>query len=117
MVSRITLNLKKQASRDIMVPRSDGWTPSSRTRQAMRTGLGSAGSPWTHSLTTILASTMPRRNSAGFRSDPASYPARVVRLNTIYSASVAMTPVTASFVSEEAPIFHRPGVEQDVEAM
>ena len=114
-MSRITLNLRKQALEGTIFVESGEWSP--RTMRAgswprRMVGIESRLDTWT------VASTMPRRNSITFRCEPASYPEHG-RLSTIHSINLtpeAMTPVAASPVSEE-PRSKPPWVEEDLEAM
>ncbi|KAF8558281.1 hypothetical protein OG21DRAFT_1227820 [Imleria badia] len=115
MVSRITLNLRKQALEDVFLMNSNDWTPHSLPRTTSARGeSGSARRAGIRARANTAPSTAPRRNSITFRREIVSYPERV-RLSTIYSinlrSEVTMTP------PEEALRFKRPGVEEDVEAM
>ncbi|KAI9573495.1 hypothetical protein HD554DRAFT_2056457 [Boletus coccyginus] len=105
MMSRITLNLKKQAlAEDIILVgsgESASWKPP-------------IWRAWTHSRANTLESTM---RSITFRSEPASY-FEHVRLSTIYP--ISMTPEATRTPTVASPVgarLKRPRVEEDVEAM
>ena len=116
MMSRITLNLRKEALEDTIFVESGDWTP--RLPRTMRAGSSSARTVGTRSRANTVALTMPRRNSITFRCEAASY-SEHGRLSTIYSINLtpeAMTPAApASPVGEEA--LKRPWVEEDIGAM
>ena len=109
MVSRITLNLRKQALvTNIFV------IPSERELlQTVRWRSGSDGTAEPRPRSSSAASITPRRSSVTFRNEPVSYPEHIA-LDPIYSVlnltpEAGMTPVLASPAGERAR-FRRPGV-------
>ncbi|KIJ62680.1 hypothetical protein HYDPIDRAFT_157576 [Hydnomerulius pinastri MD-312] len=113
MMSRITLNLRKQAlygpsptgsSTDTVYPFSRDWTHSERTR-ARSGSAATARSQFSRARAGSIQSNFPCLDSLSFSGNPALYPQRLT-LSTIHSANLtprAISPVTVSPTSEELP--------------
>lgn len=114
MVSRITLNLRKQALEDTIIIVSGNWTTARRARS------GSFRTAGARSRANTGASTTSPWDSITFPIEPIS-PTERARLSTIYSvdltpeATVTRGAADSNMAASEET--SRPGVEEDVEGM